>query len=152
MNVTGYNITDTSLIKNKLFRKTNNILYVIMYIVYIYSGLDSSSSTSLIALLNGLARGGRTLITTIHQPSALVFDKIDSIYCLTSGNTLYSGPRMHLLSSLNHAGLQCPPYHNPADFRKYYSSLLLSFKQSYEKILAFIYKTGLKQEAFNYIT
>ncbi|XP_045447263.1 ATP-binding cassette sub-family G member 1 [Melitaea cinxia] len=80
------------------------------------TGLDSSSSTSLIALLNGLARGGRTLITTIHQPSALVFDKIDSIYCLTSGNTLYSGPRKHLLSSLDHAGLQCPPYHNPADF------------------------------------
>lgn len=89
-------------------------------LVYIYSGLDSSSSTSLIALLNGLARGGRTLITTIHQPSALVFDKIDSIYCLTSGNTLYSGPRMHLLSSLDQAGLQCPPYHNPADFCKYY--------------------------------
>ncbi|CAH2108446.1 unnamed protein product [Euphydryas editha] len=80
------------------------------------TGLDSSSSTSLIALLNGLARGGRTLVATIHQPSALIFDKIDSIYCLTSGNTLYSGPRIHLLPSLDNAGLRCPPYHNPADF------------------------------------
>ncbi|XP_046962160.1 ATP-binding cassette sub-family G member 1 [Vanessa cardui] len=80
------------------------------------TGLDSSASTSLIALLNGLARGGRTLVATIHQPSALLFDKIDSIYCLTSGSTLYSGPRMHLLPSLASAGLRCPPYHNPADF------------------------------------
>ncbi|XP_050347007.1 ATP-binding cassette sub-family G member 1 [Nymphalis io] len=80
------------------------------------TGLDSSASTSLIALLNGLARGGRTLVATIHQPSALLFDKIDSIYCLTSGNTLYSGPRMYLLDSLASAGLRCPPYHNPADF------------------------------------
>nr|XP_026483980.1 ATP-binding cassette sub-family G member 1 isoform X2 [Vanessa tameamea] len=80
------------------------------------TGLDSSASTSLIALLNGLARGGRTLVATIHQPSALLFDKIDSIYCLTSGSTLYSGPRVHLIPSLDSAGLRCPPYHNPADF------------------------------------
>ncbi|XP_045769048.1 ATP-binding cassette sub-family G member 1-like [Maniola jurtina] len=80
------------------------------------TGLDSSSSTSLIALLSGLARGGRTLVATIHQPSALMFEKIDSIYCLAAGNTLYSGPREQLLPALNSAGLRCPPYHNPADF------------------------------------
>ncbi|XP_039751117.1 ATP-binding cassette sub-family G member 1-like [Pararge aegeria] len=80
------------------------------------TGLDSSSSTSLIALLSGLARGGRTLVATIHQPSALMFEKIDTIYCLAAGNALYSGPREDLVPALNIAGLRCPPYHNPADF------------------------------------
>ncbi|XP_013142881.1 PREDICTED: ATP-binding cassette sub-family G member 1 [Papilio polytes] len=80
------------------------------------TGLDSSASASLITLLNGLARGGRTLIATIHQPSALLFEKIDSVYCLANGRTLYSGPRQHLLPALSSAGLRCPAYHNPADF------------------------------------
>ncbi|XP_026733189.1 ATP-binding cassette sub-family G member 1 [Trichoplusia ni] len=80
------------------------------------TGLDSSASASLIALLNSLARGGRTLIATIHQPSALLFEKIDAVYCLQAGNTLYSGPRARLIPALASAGLNCPPYHNPADF------------------------------------
>ncbi|XP_053613074.1 ATP-binding cassette sub-family G member 1-like [Plodia interpunctella] len=80
------------------------------------TGLDSSASASLIALLNGLARGGRTLVATIHQPSALLFEKIDSVYCLANGRTLYNGPRAHLIPALASAELRCPPYHNPADF------------------------------------
>lgn len=85
----------------------------------LYSGLDSSSSTSLITLMNSLARGGRTLIATIHQPSALIFEKIDTVYCLQEGRTLYNGPRTSLVPALASAGLRCPPYHNPADFCKY---------------------------------
>ncbi|XP_075974021.1 ATP-binding cassette sub-family G member 1-like [Anticarsia gemmatalis] len=80
------------------------------------TGLDSSASASLISLLNKLARGGRTLIATIHQPSALIFEKIDTVYCLEAGKTLYSGPRASLVPALASAGLRCPPYHNPADF------------------------------------
>ncbi|CAB3223271.1 unnamed protein product [Arctia plantaginis] len=80
------------------------------------TGLDSSASASLITLLNNLARGGRTLVATIHQPSALLFEKIDTVYCLEEGRTLYSGPRASLIPALASAGLTCPPYHNPADF------------------------------------
>ncbi|KAH9642941.1 hypothetical protein HF086_011298 [Spodoptera exigua] len=80
------------------------------------TGLDSSASASLIALLNNLARGGRTLIATIHQPSALIFEKIDTVYCLQAGMTLYNGPRSSLVPALASAGMTCPPYHNPADF------------------------------------
>ncbi|KAJ8730679.1 hypothetical protein PYW08_002092 [Mythimna loreyi] len=80
------------------------------------TGLDSSASASLIALLNSLARGGRTLVATIHQPSALIFEKIDAVYCLQAGRTLYNGPRISLVPALASAGLRCPPYHNPADF------------------------------------
>lgn len=80
------------------------------------TGLDSAATTSLITLLHSLARAGRTIIATIHQPSALIFEKIDSVYCLEAGRMLYSGPRATLLPALSSAGLKCPPYHNPADF------------------------------------
>lgn len=97
----------------------NFILSYVTLFYIIYSGLDSSASASLITLLNNLARGGRTLIATIHQPSALIFEKIDTVYCLEEGRTLYSGPRASLVPALDSAGLRCPPYHNPADFCKY---------------------------------
>ncbi|XP_038215000.1 ATP-binding cassette sub-family G member 1 [Zerene cesonia] len=80
------------------------------------TGLDSSASTSLITLLSGLARGGRTVVATIHQPSALIFEKIDTVYCLSAGSTLYSGSRAALVPALASADLRCPPYHNPADY------------------------------------
>ncbi|KAG6458456.1 hypothetical protein O3G_MSEX010872 [Manduca sexta] len=88
----------------------------IMFLDEPTTGLDSSASMSLISLLNSLARGGRTLIATIHQPSALLFEKIDSVYCLENGRALYNGPRQGLIPALASAGLRCPPYHNPADF------------------------------------
>lgn len=80
------------------------------------TGLDSSASASLVALLSVLARGGRTLVATIHQPSALLFEKLDTVHCLANGRTLYRGPRANLVPALTNAGLRCPPYHNPADF------------------------------------
>lgn len=80
------------------------------------TGLDAAASTSLITLLKNLARGGRTLVATIHQPSALIFEKLDSIYCLEEGRMFYNGPREYLIPALDSAGLRCPPYHNPADF------------------------------------
>ncbi|KOB71991.1 Uncharacterized protein OBRU01_10204, partial [Operophtera brumata] len=70
------------------------------------TGLDSSASASLISLLNNLARGGRTLVATIHQPSALLFEKIDSVYALADGRTLYNGPREYLIPALSSAGLR----------------------------------------------
>ncbi|CAH4029323.1 ATP-binding cassette sub-family G member 1 [Pieris brassicae] len=80
------------------------------------TGLDSAASASLITLLSGLARGGRTVVATIHQPSALIFEKIDTVYMLSAGKTFYSGSRSNLIPALESADLRCPPYHNPSDF------------------------------------
>jgi len=85
-----------------------------------FRGLDSTSCAQCIELLRYLARGGRTIIITIHQPSARIFERFDSLYAVAKGRCIYKGSPQALLPFLASKGLECPPYHNPADFCESY--------------------------------
>uniref|UniRef100_A0A0U9HU30 Putative ABCG protein n=1 Tax=Chrysomela populi TaxID=154003 RepID=A0A0U9HU30_CHRPP len=80
------------------------------------SGLDSLSTKQCMLLLKQMALSGRTIICSIHQPSATIFEMFDHLYVLGSGKCLYQGSVKGVLPYLEEVSLKCPTYHNPADF------------------------------------
>ncbi|CRL06051.1 CLUMA_CG018971, isoform A [Clunio marinus] len=80
------------------------------------TGLDSSSSLQCIRLLKKLSQQGKTIICTIHTPSALLFQMFDHLYAMTDGRCIYQGGTNNLVPFLADAGLNCPPSYNPSDF------------------------------------
>lgn len=80
------------------------------------TGLDSSSSTQCVQLLKKLAQEGKTIICTIHTPSALLFEMFDHIYVLAEGSCIYQGSVKKLIPFLNDLDLICPAIYSPSDF------------------------------------
>lgn len=85
-------------------------------IVFISSGLDSSSSVQVVSHLKTLAHGGRTVVCVIHQPSSRLFEMFDDVLILVEGQTLYNGTVTDMVPFFESAGHQCPNYYNRADF------------------------------------
>ncbi|XP_013103681.1 ATP-binding cassette sub-family G member 1 [Stomoxys calcitrans] len=88
----------------------------VLYLDEPTTGLDSSSCSQCIALLKKLAALGHTIVCTIHQPSALIFEMFDKLYTVVEGHCIYQGPIKELIPFLADQNLLCPSYHNPADF------------------------------------
>ncbi|CAH1236090.1 unnamed protein product [Diabrotica balteata] len=80
------------------------------------TGLDSSSTTQCVEMLKKLAKGGRIVICTVHQPNTQTYEMFDQVYLLAKGRCVYQGPSTNTVPFLASVGLYCPQYHNPADY------------------------------------
>lgn len=63
----------------------------IMFLDEPTSGLDSAAAFFVIQSIKNLATDGRTIISSIHQPSSEVFALFDDLYLLSGGETVYFG-------------------------------------------------------------
>lgn len=84
------------------------------------SGLDSQTAFTVMNVLRDLTRKeGCTVILTIHQPSARIFDLIDYSIFLASGQITYFGRASDLHAFAEsiciEAGLEAPSYANPPE-------------------------------------
>ncbi|XP_057998829.1 ABC transporter G family member 15, partial [Hevea brasiliensis] len=79
------------------------------------SGLDSASAFFVIQTLRNIARDGRTVISSIHQPSSEVFALFDDLFLLSGGETVYFGETKMAVEFFAEAGFPCPRKRNPSD-------------------------------------
>lgn len=80
------------------------------------SGLDSTAAARLVATLSALARKGRTVVMSVHQPSSRVYRMFDSVLLLAEGSCLYFGAGRDAMDYFASVGF-APGFHvNPADF------------------------------------
>lgn len=80
------------------------------------TGLDVVAIKQCISMLKLLARQGRTIICTIHQPTASHFQLFDQVYVLAKGQCVYQGASQQLVPFMASVGLRCPKHYNPADY------------------------------------
>ena len=99
---------------------------LLLFLDELTSGLDSQSSWSIVLLLRKLADNGQAVISTIHQPSAMLFRQFDRLLFLAKrrqkgGKTVYFGDigtnSRVLLDYFESAGARkCGDEENPAEY------------------------------------
>ncbi|CDR36421.1 CYFA0S01e01332g1_1 [Cyberlindnera fabianii] len=80
------------------------------------TGLDAHSAFLLIRTLKGLAKRGRTIIISIHQPRSDIFFLFDYLCILSKGRTVYSHRVDKVLPYFEQFGFHVPDSVNPADY------------------------------------
>lgn len=80
------------------------------------SGLDEVNAAQCVRLLKSLAGQGKTVVCTIHQPSAGTFALFDQVFVLARGQCVYQGAPGQLVPFLSYLRLDCPTHYSPCDY------------------------------------
>uniref|UniRef100_A0A1J3HPG1 ABC transporter G family member 25 n=1 Tax=Noccaea caerulescens TaxID=107243 RepID=A0A1J3HPG1_NOCCA len=81
------------------------------------SGLDATAALRLVQTLAGLAHGkGKTVVTSIHQPSSRVFQMFDTVLLMSEGKCLFFGKGRDAMAYFESVGFSPAFPMNPADF------------------------------------
>lgn len=97
------------------------------------SGIDSFMALSVIAALQKMADQGRTILTTIHQPSSEVYSMFHKVLLMSEGRVAYMGKTTDALPFFASLDYPCPANYNPAD---HYISTLAIMPGNEEECLA----------------
>ncbi|KAJ7037530.1 P-loop containing nucleoside triphosphate hydrolase protein [Mycena alexandri] len=81
------------------------------------SGLDSFIANNVMECLRDIARSGRTVIVSIHQPRSDIFHSLDNMLILAKGgHAVFSGKREQAMRIMESQGYPLPSlWFNPAD-------------------------------------
>uniref|UniRef100_A0A0D3CX76 ABC transporter domain-containing protein n=1 Tax=Brassica oleracea var. oleracea TaxID=109376 RepID=A0A0D3CX76_BRAOL len=81
------------------------------------SGLDATAALRLVQTLAGMAHGkGKTVVTSIHQPSSRAFQMFDTVLLLSEGRCLFYGKGRDTMAYFDSVGFSPAFPMNPADF------------------------------------
>lgn len=80
------------------------------------TGLDSTTARRIVLCLCELAKGGRTIVMTIHQPSSKLFYMFQKVLLLSDGHSLYFGEGENVMNYFSSIGYVPPLAMNPSDF------------------------------------
>ncbi|CAL4129612.1 unnamed protein product, partial [Meganyctiphanes norvegica] len=80
------------------------------------SGLDSFMAMNVVSVLKTMASRGKSIITTIHQPSSEVFAMFNQVLLMSEGSVAFMGKSEDALKLFESLNTPCPTNFNPADF------------------------------------
>ncbi|KAI3849229.1 hypothetical protein MKX03_001628 [Papaver bracteatum] len=80
------------------------------------SGLDSSCAFMVVKVLQRIARSGRIVIMSVHQPSSRVVGLLDHLMFLSQGETVYYGSPTNLSVFLSDFGHPIPENEDRTEF------------------------------------
>lgn len=80
------------------------------------SGLDEVTAAQCIRLLKNLAKQGKTVVCTIHTPSAGIFALFDLVFVLARGQCVFQGAPTTMVPFLTYVNMVCPKHYSPSDY------------------------------------
>lgn len=80
------------------------------------TGLDAKTALNIMETIDKLAKSGRAVVLTIHQPRSDIVQKFDKLLMLSRGRTAYFGKASEATKYFSKLGHVCPNEYNPADY------------------------------------
>nr|QNH67903.1 ATP-binding cassette transporter subfamily G-like protein 4 [Brachionus rotundiformis] len=80
------------------------------------SGLDSFMAMSIVESMKNLAKQGKTIVCTIHQPSSEIFELFDRLFLMAEGRAAFLGDLADAKDFFASQGFSLPINYNPADY------------------------------------
>ena len=87
----------------------------LLYVDEPTTGMDTFTAGKLVELMGKLAKRGRTIIATIHQPNSEIFAMFDQMMILALGRIIYFNSASLAVEYFDKLGYTCPKQTNPAE-------------------------------------